>query len=36
MRGHWPLTADPLYAAEITGADGEPILRLWEYERVRG
>ena len=36
MRGHWPLTVDPLYAAEITGADGEPILRLWEYERVRG
>ena len=36
MRGHWPLTADPLYAAEITGADGEPILRMWEYERVRG
>ena len=36
MRGHWPLTADPLYAAEITGADGEPILRLWEYERIRG
>lgn len=36
MRGHWPLTADPLYAAQITGADGEPILRMWEYERVRG
>ncbi|MDQ4215133.1 DUF5107 domain-containing protein [Microbacterium sp. ASV81] len=36
MRGHWPLTCDPLYAAEITGDDGEPILRMWEYERVRG
>ncbi|MGO4681875.1 DUF5107 domain-containing protein [Microbacterium sp. 2MCAF23] len=36
MRGHWPLTCAPLYAAEITGADGEPILRMWEYERVRG
>ncbi|WP_045248928.1 DUF5107 domain-containing protein, partial [Microbacterium azadirachtae] len=36
MRGHWPLTVDPLYAAELTGDDGEPILRLWEYERVRG
>jgi Domain of unknown function (DUF5107) len=36
MRGHWPLTCSPLYAAEITGADGEPILRMWEYERVRG
>jgi len=36
MRGHWPLTCSPLYAAEIIGADGEPILRMWEYERVRG
>lgn len=36
MRGHWPLTVDPLYAAQITGADGEPILRMWEFERVRG
>ncbi len=36
MRGHWPLTCDPLYAAEVTGPDGEPVLRMWEYERVRG
>ena len=36
MRGHWPLTSAPLYAAAITGDDGEPILRMWEYERVRG
>lgn len=36
MRGHWPLTASPLYAAEITAPDGEPVLRLWEYERIRG
>ncbi|MDR2998518.1 MAG: DUF5107 domain-containing protein, partial [Microbacterium sp.] len=36
MRGHWPLTCDPLYAAALTGADGEPVLRMWEYERVRG
>ncbi len=36
MRGHWPLTAAPLYAAEITGPDGEPVLRMWEYERKRG
>ena len=36
MRGHWPLTCDPLYAAEVTGDDGEPVLRMWEYERVRG
>ncbi|WP_309127275.1 DUF5107 domain-containing protein [Microbacterium sp.] len=36
MRGHWPLTCDPLYAAELTAPDGEPVLRMWEYERVRG
>ncbi|WP_193597518.1 DUF5107 domain-containing protein [Microbacterium sp. YJN-G] len=36
MRGHWPLTCDTLYAAEVTGADGEPVLRMWEYERIRG
>ncbi len=36
MRGHWPLTCDPLYAAELTGPDGEPVLRMWEYERKRG
>ncbi|UJP09432.1 DUF5107 domain-containing protein [Microbacterium sp. KUDC0406] len=36
MRGHWPLTCDPLYAASVIGPDGEPVLRLWEYERVRG
>lgn len=36
MRGHWPLTAAPLYAAEIIAPDGEPVLRMWEYERKRG
>lgn len=36
MRGHWPLTCEPLYAASVTGDDGEPVLRMWEYERVRG
>ncbi|MDR6866927.1 tetratricopeptide (TPR) repeat protein [Microbacterium resistens] len=36
MRGHWPLTCDPVYAAEVTGPDGEPVLRMWEYERKRG
>ncbi|WP_423494491.1 DUF5107 domain-containing protein [Microbacterium esteraromaticum] len=36
MRGHWPLTASPLYAAEITAPDGAPVLRMWEYERKRG
>lgn len=36
MRGHWPLTCEPLYAASVTGPDGEPMLRMWEYERIRG
>jgi len=36
MRGHWPLTCDPLYAAALTAPDGEPVLRMWEYERKRG
>lgn len=36
MRGHWPLTCDPVYAATVMGDDGEPVLRMWEYERVRG
>ncbi|MFE6735894.1 DUF5107 domain-containing protein [Microbacterium sp. NPDC057650] len=36
MRGHWPLTCDPMYAAAVMGPDGEPVLRMWEYERVRG
>jgi len=36
MRGHWPLTCAPLYAAAVTAPDGEPVLRMWEYERVRG
>lgn len=36
MRGHWPLTCAPLYAAAVTAPDGEPVLRMWEYERIRG
>lgn len=36
MRGHWPLTCEPLYAALVSGPDGEPVLRMWEYERIRG
>ncbi|QMU96861.1 DUF5107 domain-containing protein [Microbacterium esteraromaticum] len=36
MRGHWPLTCDPMYAASLIAPDGEPVLRMWEYERVRG
>ena len=34
--GHTPLTCSPLFAATLTGKDETPILRMYEYERVRG
>lgn len=36
IKGHNPLTASPLFAAQGESADGQPILRLYEYERIRG
>ena len=33
--GHTPLTCDPLFAAEARLDDGMPVLRMWEWERVR-
>jgi len=33
--GHCPFTCSPLHAAEIEGPNGEPVLRLYEYERCR-
>lgn len=35
-RGHSPLTMDTLHAAVVEGSSGEPMLRLWEWERLRG
>ena len=35
-RGHSPTTMDTLHAAAVEGPDGEPMLRLWEWERLRG
>ena len=35
IKGHNPLTASPLFAREMTGTDGEPILRMYEFERIR-
>ncbi len=35
-RGHSPTTMDTLHAAIVDGPDGEPMLRLWEWERIRG
>jgi len=34
--GHSPFTCAPLFAARVEGPDGTPILRLYEYERIRG
>src|SRR5699024_202754 len=34
--GHTVLTAEPLHTVEAAGPDGEPVLRMYEYERLRG
>ena len=35
-RGHSPTTMDTLHAAIVEGPGGDPVLRLWEWERIRG
>ncbi len=35
FRGHSPFTCSPVFAARVCRDDGEPILRLYEWERVR-
>ncbi len=34
--GHHYLTCAPVFAAEVEGPDGEPCLRLYEWDRVKG
>ncbi len=34
--GHSPLTTEPLYTAETEMESGIPVLRMYEYERIRG
>lgn len=34
--GHSPLTCSPLFAATLTQPDGTPVLRLYEWDRIRG
>jgi tetratricopeptide (TPR) repeat protein len=34
--GHSPLTCSPVFAARVERDDGVPILRLYEWERIRG
>ena len=36
IRGHSPFTCAPLFTATLTGPEGEPILRMYEFERIRG
>lgn len=36
MIGHSPLTCEPMFTALLAGDDGCPVLRMYEYERVRG
>ena len=33
--GHAPFTCAPLFAARVEGPDGLPVLRLYEWERIR-
>ncbi|MFI6595848.1 DUF5107 domain-containing protein [Nonomuraea sp. NPDC050536] len=33
--GHWPLTCSPLHAVRLATQDGTPVLRLFEFERMR-
>lgn len=33
--GHSTLTCAPLHVARVATADGDPVLRLWEWERSR-
>jgi uncharacterized protein DUF5107 len=33
--GHTTLTCEPLHTARVTGADGTPVLRMYEFERTR-
>ena len=33
--GHTPTTCEPLHAARVLQPDGTPVLRMYEYERLR-
>lgn len=36
IKGHNPLTCSPLFACRCTNVHGEPVLKMYEYERIRG
>ncbi|NLL69765.1 MAG: hypothetical protein GX238_01390 [Epulopiscium sp.] len=33
--GHHPYTCSPLFIATLTGDEGTPVLRMYEFERIR-
>lgn len=35
MIGHTPFTMEPLFTSKLEKEDGTPVLRMYEYERVR-
>ena len=35
MKGHNPLTCSPMYACRMEDAQGNPVLRMYEFERIR-
>lgn len=35
IKGHNPLTCSVLFAQEVTSSDGAPMLRMYEFERIR-
>lgn len=36
IKGHNPLTCSPMFACACTNRYGEPVLKMYEYERIRG
>lgn len=36
IKGHNPLTCSPMFAQQVTDHSGNPMLRMYEYERIRG
>jgi Domain of unknown function (DUF5107) len=35
LQGHYYMTCSPVFAAEVRGMEGDPVLRLYEWDRVR-
>lgn len=35
IKGHTPLTCSPMFAREVICSDGTPMLKMYEFERIR-